>query len=144
EVGKDADLIVTDGDVLHFMTQVHQAIVNGKVAYEKEKDTLFAHIRPTGAPIVPEFDDVWPRRLEWPSDFAGSVLHGEKTKADSEKVDESPTAASQESSNQADAPPPAEPSPASQPSSNENENASDAPSTEEPPPDAPADPPSVM
>ena len=67
EVGKDADLIVCDGDLLHYMTQVHYTIVNGRVVYDKTKETLFAHIRPTGEPKVVEFDDQWPRRLEWPA-----------------------------------------------------------------------------
>ncbi len=66
EVGKDADLIVCDGDLLHYMTQVHYTIVNGRVAYDKSKETLFAHIRPEGKAEVPEFDDQWPRRLAWP------------------------------------------------------------------------------
>lgn len=68
EVGKDADLIVCDGDLLHYMTQVHATVVNGRVVYEKAKDTLFAHIRPEGRRVVPEFDDQWPRRLEWPDE----------------------------------------------------------------------------
>ena len=50
------------------MTLVHHSIVNGRVAYEKAKDTLFAHIRPDGKPEVPAFDDIWPRRLEWPDE----------------------------------------------------------------------------
>jgi len=65
EVGKDADLIVCDGDILHYMTQVHYTVVNGRVAYDKSKETLFAHIRPEGKPEVPVFDDQWPRRLQW-------------------------------------------------------------------------------
>ncbi len=66
EVGKDADLVVADGDILHYMTQVRYTIVNGRVAYDKAKDTLFAHIRPEGRrDQVPRFDDIWPRRLEW-------------------------------------------------------------------------------
>ena len=67
EVGKDADLIVTDGDVLHYMTLVHYTVVNGRIAYDKSADTLFAHIRPDGKPEVAQFDDIWPRRLEWPA-----------------------------------------------------------------------------
>jgi len=65
EVGKDADLVVCDGDILHYMTQVRYTIVNGRVAYDKAKETLYAHIRPTGKQEVPTFDDLWPRRLEW-------------------------------------------------------------------------------
>ena len=65
EVGKDGDMLVCDGDLLHYMTQVHYTIVNGRVAYDKSKNTLYAHIRPEGKPEVPVFDDQWPRRLEW-------------------------------------------------------------------------------
>lgn len=68
EVGKDADIVVADGDLLHYMTQVHYTIVNGRVAYDKSEETLFAHIRPDGRWEVPEFDDQWPRRLEWPEE----------------------------------------------------------------------------
>jgi len=66
EVGKDADMVVCDGDLLHFMTQVHYTIVNGRIVYDKKKDTLFAHIRPRGVPEVTPFDDIWPRPLAWP------------------------------------------------------------------------------
>lgn len=65
EVGKDADLIVCDGDILHYMTQVHYTIVNGRLTYEKSKDTLLGHIRPEGKIENATFDDVWPRPLEW-------------------------------------------------------------------------------
>ena len=68
EVGKDADLVVCDGDLLHYMTQVRYTIVNGLIAYDKAKDTLFAHIRPKGKPEIPQFDDQWPKRLEWPKE----------------------------------------------------------------------------
>jgi imidazolonepropionase-like amidohydrolase len=66
EVGKDADLVVCSGDLLHYMTQVHYTIVNGRLVYDKSKETLFAHIRPEGTIEAVEFDDQWPRRLEWP------------------------------------------------------------------------------
>ncbi len=65
EIGKDADFIVCDGDVLHYMTMVHYTVVNGRTVYDKKASTLFAHIRPEGQPELPEFDDQWPRRLEW-------------------------------------------------------------------------------
>ncbi len=68
EVGKDADMIVCDGDILYYMTQVHYTIVNGRVAYEKKKDTLYAHIRPNRKPELAQFDDLWPRKLEWPEE----------------------------------------------------------------------------
>jgi len=46
DVGKDADMIVTDGELLHYNTHVQWAIVDGKVVYDKEKELYFAHIRP--------------------------------------------------------------------------------------------------
>jgi imidazolonepropionase-like amidohydrolase len=50
EVGKDCDAIVTDGDLLHYRTFVQYAVVDGKLAYDKEKELYFAHIRPRPAP----------------------------------------------------------------------------------------------
>ncbi len=46
EVGKDADVIITDGDLLHYQTFVQYAVVDGKLAYDKEEELYFAHIRP--------------------------------------------------------------------------------------------------
>ena len=46
EVGKDADMIVTDGDVLHYQTFVQWAVVDGKLVYDKQAELYFAHIRP--------------------------------------------------------------------------------------------------
>ncbi|MFT4541453.1 MAG: imidazolonepropionase-like amidohydrolase [Planctomycetota bacterium] len=46
EVGKDCDLIVTDGDVLHYETFVQWAAVEGEVVYDKQEELYFAHIRP--------------------------------------------------------------------------------------------------
>ena len=46
EVGKDADVIVTDGDLLHYQTFVQYAFVDGKMAYDKQEELYFAHIRP--------------------------------------------------------------------------------------------------
>ena len=54
EVGKDCDLIVTDGDFLHYKTFVQYAVVDGKLAYDKEKELFFAHIRPRAAPAPVE------------------------------------------------------------------------------------------
>jgi len=45
-VGKDCDLIVTDGEVLHYRTFVQYAVVDGVVSYDKEDELFFAHIRP--------------------------------------------------------------------------------------------------
>ncbi|OUU23714.1 MAG: hypothetical protein CBC13_04680 [Planctomycetia bacterium TMED53] len=63
EVGKDADFIITDGDLLSYMTLVRWAIVNGKVQYDKEKEGILDHIRPDGDLDAPPPADHWPRRL---------------------------------------------------------------------------------
>jgi imidazolonepropionase-like amidohydrolase len=54
EIGKDCDLIVTDGDLLHYKTFVQYAVVDGKLAYDKEKELFFAHIRPRPPATPPE------------------------------------------------------------------------------------------
>lgn len=63
EVGKDADFAITDGDILYYMTHTRWAVVNGRVAYDKQKDSLYDHIRPDGDMDAPPPDDYWPRRL---------------------------------------------------------------------------------
>jgi imidazolonepropionase-like amidohydrolase len=63
EPGKDADLIICDGDLLHYLTMVQYTIVNGRVVYDKAKETLFDHIRPDGDLDAPPPDDYWPRQL---------------------------------------------------------------------------------
>ncbi|HEX9793060.1 MAG TPA: amidohydrolase family protein [Planctomycetota bacterium] len=50
EAGKDADLIVTDGDLFDYRTFVQWAVVNGRVAYDKQAAPYFAHIRPRQEP----------------------------------------------------------------------------------------------
>jgi len=54
EVGKDCDLIVTDGDIFHYKTFVQYTIVDGKQVYDKEKELFFAQIRPRPAPAPAE------------------------------------------------------------------------------------------
>ncbi|MFK7741110.1 MAG: amidohydrolase family protein [Planctomycetota bacterium] len=44
EAGKDADILILDGDPLHYMTFVTTAVVNGKIVYEKDKEALYRHI----------------------------------------------------------------------------------------------------
>ncbi len=61
EPGKDADLIVVDGDLLHYKTMVQWTIVNGRIAYDKEKESLFAHIRPRGKEGTEAIPEFWPR-----------------------------------------------------------------------------------
>jgi imidazolonepropionase-like amidohydrolase len=63
EVGKDADMIVVDGDPLHYMTMVRFAVVNGRKVYDKQADTLYSHIRPDGTSDSTAPADYWPRRL---------------------------------------------------------------------------------
>lgn len=63
EVGKDADICIKDGDLLSYTTQTLYTIVNGRVAYDKQNDTLFDHIRPDGDLNPPPPEDHWPRRL---------------------------------------------------------------------------------
>ncbi|QDU83063.1 hypothetical protein Pla163_01590 [Planctomycetes bacterium Pla163] len=46
EVGKDADLLVTRGDILHYETLVDLAFVMGKIAYDKNKELYYAHLQP--------------------------------------------------------------------------------------------------
>ena len=53
EKGKDCDLIVTDGDILHYNTWVQWTVVDGKLVYDKEKELFFAQIRPRPAAQAP-------------------------------------------------------------------------------------------
>jgi len=53
EVGKDADFIITDGDLFDYRTFVQWAVVNGRVAYDKQKASYFAHIRPRAEEASP-------------------------------------------------------------------------------------------
>jgi imidazolonepropionase-like amidohydrolase len=43
--GKDADIIILDGNPFHYNTFVQTTIINGQVLYEKEKSTYFSHIQ---------------------------------------------------------------------------------------------------
>lgn len=44
EAGKDADVLILDGDPLHYASFVTIALVNGKVVYEKAAEPLYRHI----------------------------------------------------------------------------------------------------
>ncbi len=57
EAGKDADLVITDGDLFDYRSFVQWAVVNGDVAYDKQKAPYFAHIRPRPAPTAEEVVD---------------------------------------------------------------------------------------
>ena len=45
EKGKDADLIVLDGDPFDYRTFVDYSFVNGKLYYDKSKERYFSHIK---------------------------------------------------------------------------------------------------
>ncbi len=66
EVGKDADFAIVDGDLLHYMTMVRWTVVNGRIAYDKKKDSLLNHIRPDGNLDAPPPAEYWPRSLGEP------------------------------------------------------------------------------
>jgi len=63
EVGKDCDLIVTRGDLLHYETLVEWAVVDGRIAYDKAKESLLRHVRPRDreAEGNREVPQLWPR-----------------------------------------------------------------------------------
>lgn len=44
EAGKDADVLILQGDPLHYATFVTTAIVNGKVVYEMANEPLYKHL----------------------------------------------------------------------------------------------------
>jgi imidazolonepropionase-like amidohydrolase len=66
EVGKDADFAIVDGDLLHYMTMVRWTVVNGRIAYDKQQDSLLSHIRPGGDRDAPAPSEYWPRSLGEP------------------------------------------------------------------------------
>jgi imidazolonepropionase-like amidohydrolase len=66
EVGKDADLIITDRPLLDYMMLVRYTIIDGEIAYDKEEEAIFSHIRPGGDMDAPAPVDAWPRRLGAP------------------------------------------------------------------------------
>ncbi len=61
EKGKAADFIVCDGDILHYKTMVQWSVVNGRIVYDKEKEPLFAHIRPRSGEGTSKTTEYWPR-----------------------------------------------------------------------------------
>ncbi|MFI4855093.1 MAG: amidohydrolase family protein [Phycisphaerales bacterium JB065] len=65
EVGKDADMIVTDRPLVDYMMLVRYAIIDGEIAYDKDAEGIFAHIRPAD-PEAEHPLDAWPRRLGAP------------------------------------------------------------------------------
>jgi imidazolonepropionase-like amidohydrolase len=45
EEGKDADVLILDGDPLDYRTFVEKTFVNGKLLYDKDKSPFFAHVK---------------------------------------------------------------------------------------------------
>jgi imidazolonepropionase-like amidohydrolase len=84
EVGKDCDVIVTDGDVLHYKTFVQWAVVDGKVVYDKQKELFFAHIRPRPEEAAPRKVDAG----ETPPDPEGEKRDDKDDDKDDEKGDD--------------------------------------------------------
>ena len=53
EPGKDADVLITDGDILHYETFVQYTVVEGKLVYDKQEEIFYAHIRPRESGMEP-------------------------------------------------------------------------------------------
>jgi imidazolonepropionase-like amidohydrolase len=45
EEGKDADILILDGDPLDYRTFVEKTFINGKLLYDKDKSSFFTHIK---------------------------------------------------------------------------------------------------
>lgn len=56
EIGKDADAIITDGDLLHYQTFVQYTVVEGKLVYDKQKEIFYSHIRPRAEAVAEVVD----------------------------------------------------------------------------------------
>jgi len=84
EVGKDCDLIVTDGDLLHYNTLVQWAVVDGRISYDKQKELYLAQIRPRPEPAPPAPAAVPERKLDKgeakPEDGKGDGEKGKEEK----------------------------------------------------------------
>jgi imidazolonepropionase-like amidohydrolase len=83
EVGKDADLVVTDGDLLHYETFVQYAVVEGQQVYDKQEELFFAHIRPRPMAEVAPAERVDPG--EEPQEEAAAADEPEEKGADDER-----------------------------------------------------------
>lgn len=64
EPGKDADIVICDGELLHYATHVQWAVVNGRVCYDKQADYSFLReIRPRRGDGPAKGGQWWPRRF---------------------------------------------------------------------------------
>lgn len=82
EPGKDCDLLITDGDLLHYETFVQLAVIEGKVVYDKQDELFFAHIRPR-----PD-DALAPVTRVDPGETATPEEGGEEQEGDDDSSDE--------------------------------------------------------
>jgi hypothetical protein len=89
EVGKDCDLIVTDGDILHYNTLVQWAVVDGRISYDKQKELYFAQIRPRPEPPAAAPERKLDKGEAKPQEGEGEKAKEEKAK-DEKKPDEPP------------------------------------------------------
>lgn len=86
EVGKDADIIITDGELLHYETMVQWAVVNGRVSYDKAKSNAYRHIRPRDGVDEDKGRNWWPRRVsEMPEDWAFDAMAEAKKRREAAK-----------------------------------------------------------
>jgi hypothetical protein len=58
EVGKDCDVLITDGDLLHYETFVQYTVVEGKLVYDKQEEIFYSHIRPREETAVDAGEEV--------------------------------------------------------------------------------------
>ncbi|MCA9323001.1 MAG: amidohydrolase family protein [Planctomycetes bacterium] len=98
EVGKDADIVICDGDILSYLTMPQWTIVNGRIVYDKEKEPLYRQVR-SRDPSRTLPAQWWPRPFgEMPAEWAfDAKVAAEKKLAESEdkpkddKGEEKPT-----------------------------------------------------
>ncbi|MFT7616639.1 MAG: hypothetical protein ACI97A_000263 [Planctomycetota bacterium] len=88
EIGKDADVVICDGEMLHYKTQVYYTVVNGKISYDRSKQALYRHIRPRD-PKQAGRQQWWPRRITpMPDSWSYDPAAADKKLAAEKKVKE--------------------------------------------------------
>ena len=111
--GKDADFIVLDGELLDYDAFVQYTVVNGRLVYDKAKESLFRDLRPRPStyqeprPPEPPPEEKPEEKKETPAPAEGEKKEGEK-KEDG-KPDEKPKDDPKPAEPPSPAPPPGEP-----------------------------------
>lgn len=82
EVGKDADFVITDGDLLHYETHVQLAFVLGELVYDKNEELYYAHIRPRPKIRITDGPDAGEEDASKPAEGAEAPPAEEKPKGD--------------------------------------------------------------